>query len=143
MKRLAVWLLSLTLAMQIAYVLHHTAFVDRRAPISAWHKVEVLNSPLRAGEALRTRIYRDKVRDDCPVASSRQAISEDGLAFDVPDAISPGGAAGKPYVPWDYPLPQNMPPGQYELRVTLVYQCPGFNWTTQQPAARFRVVADE
>lgn len=124
----------------LAFVTYENIAADDRVPIARWDRVEVLNSPVAPGEPLRTRIYREKVRDDCPVASSRQVISEDGRVYDIADAVSPGGPADKAYVPWDYPLPGNLPPGSYTLRVTLTYECPEFTWVTDQPDARFRVL---
>jgi len=113
---------------------------DTRVPIETWGRVEVLNSPIYAGDYLRTRIYRKKVRDDCPVTSIREAIDQDGHSIEMPNGISPGGASNLLYVPVDYPTPSDMPPGQYELHVSLEYACPGFTWATEQPIARFRVI---
>jgi len=112
---------------------------DSRVPVTKWHRVEAVNSPVRAGDPLQVRIHRSKVRDDCPVASDRQAIDADGRAWDLPSAVWQGGEAGTPYIRYTYRTRADMPPGEYTLRVFLTYTCPEFVWTTQQPDARFRV----
>lgn len=60
--------------------------LDRTQPISNFKRVETLNSPVKAGEPLRLRVWRDKERDDCPVQSERTGINQDGVVFDMPDA---------------------------------------------------------
>jgi len=102
--------------------------------------VETLNSPVKAGEPLRLRIWRDKERDDCPVQSERTGINQDGVVFDMPDAEWAGGPAHTDFLDLNYPTLPYMPAGEYELRVELTYTCPGgleFNYT--QPSALFRI----
>ncbi len=114
--------------------------LDRTQPISNFKRVETLNSPVKAGEPLRLRIWRDKERDDCPVQSERTGINQDGVVFDMPDAEWAGGAAHTDFLDLNYPTLPYMPAGEYELRVELTYTCPGgleFNYT--QPSALFRI----
>lgn len=114
--------------------------LDTRHPIEAMHKVETLNSPVEAGGLVLVRIWRDKVRDDCPVTSERHALSTDGRIYDVANATHPGGEANTEFVDIAYALPSNIPPGIYDLNVTLTFDCPGdLEFTTAQPPARFRV----
>lgn len=115
---------------------------DMRVPVMRWDSVVVLNSPVQPGEDLKTKITRVKVRDDCPVASSRQAISEDGVPINLQSGVWRGGDSEADYILFDYPIPRNIEPGRYTLRVFLTYTCPEFVWTTQQPDAPFRVVPE-
>jgi len=113
---------------------------DTRVPIAAWGDVEVLNSPVQPGGYLRLRVTRDKVRNDCPVTAARRAVDQDGKTFSLEGGVSPGGPADAEAVLLEYPIPATMPPGYYDLRVTLTYNCPTFTWVTEQPGARFRVI---
>jgi hypothetical protein len=116
---------------------------DGRVPISEWVGVEVMNAPITPGQSLLVRIERKKVRDDCPVKSTRYAINSNGKAFPLVGEVSSGGPASADATLWMYPTPDTLPPGDYLLRVTLSYDCPEFRWTTQQPDGRFTVIAQE
>jgi hypothetical protein len=113
---------------------------DERLPVEEWRTVEVLNSPVFAGSVLQVDVHRTKVRDDCPVVSVRQAISDDGVPYDLPTQVSVGGPSDAEHVQFDYDIPSHLPSGSYTLRVYLTYTCPDFVWPTQQPDARFRVI---
>jgi hypothetical protein len=132
-------ILGVVAAALAAFVGWEAATYDARLPITAWHRVEVLNSPITSPGTLRVNIYRTKVRDDCPVTSERQLIDVDGHVTPLADAASPGGSADFDYIPFDYPIPAGVDPGEYLLRVHLTYQCPGFDWSTVMPGIRFRV----
>jgi hypothetical protein len=128
----------------LSIVLAFTAFryerTDRTQPISGFGKVETLASPIVAGDALPVRIWREKVRDDCPVVSERTAISQDGVVYDLPDAEWAGGSADDPYLDYRYPTLPFMPAGEYQLRVDLTYTCPGgLLFKYLQPPAFFRI----
>ena len=111
---------------------------DRTFPVR-FESVETLNSPIASGDYLRVRIWRKKFRDDCPVTSLRQAVSENGVTFNLPAATWEGGRVSEPYLDYRYPTVRGMPPGNYELRVSLTYGCPGITFTAEQPPARFVV----
>lgn len=117
---------------------------DRRAPVVGFTSVEALNSPIYAGEDLLVRVVREKVRDDCPVTSLRSAVDQDGRVWEVPDVIAhAGGPADVPYIERAYPIPFDTPPGSYELRVHLVYDCPGAGvFHYDQPAVRFQITEE-
>ena len=138
MKRTIDTLLAICLALLVFIAWDRLTF-DGRVPVPAWHGVDVLNSPIRAGERLQASIRREKVRDDCTVASNRQAINEDGVSFNMPDSVWAGGLAETDALRVDYPTPSSLPTGRYVLRVYLTYSCPDFVWTTQQPDALFRI----
>lgn len=138
-QKMLYFLVALNIGM-VGFITIKTVMIDERLPIQKWGKVEVLNSPIKAGEDLHVRVYREKVRDDCPVASDRQAINRDGEIVDLPDAAHEGGASDNSYVDLRYPTPSAFPADDYTLRVLLTYTCPTFSWTTPQPEARFRVV---
>jgi len=114
---------------------------DRTPPIVSFIKTEALNSPIAPGDALIVRIWRDKIRDDCPVTSTRYAVSQDGVTVDIEDGQWGGGPAGGEYFDFAYPTGHAMPPGNYELRVHLSYQCPNVAepFQYEQPATLFRV----
>lgn len=120
------------------------AQIDRRPPVTSFERVEVLNSPIQPGEALRVRIWREKVRGDCPVTSYRSASNRDGKLYDIPDIFDfEGGPPEQPYFEVSYHIPRTLPPDQYLLLVHLVYQCPdGLEFRYDQPPARFRVEGD-
>ena len=120
------------------YGLLADAFTDRRMPV-VFHRVATLNSPLGEGEKAIVRVWRDKVRGDCPVLSRRTAVNQDGVTFDIPDAMWAGGPAGTEYIDMTYDT-SFLNAGDYELRVTLDYQCPDKTYPAIQPPARFRIV---
>jgi hypothetical protein len=114
---------------------------DSDPPVT-FQRVEVLNSPIYAGNPLVVRIWRQKTRDDCPVYSHRTAINSDGVAYELPSALWSGGPPETEFIDYAYPTLTVMPPDDYELRVHLIYNCPGFTHQVDQPSARFRVVAE-
>lgn len=117
------------------------AFTDRTPPIVSFSKAEALNSPIRAGEPLLVRIWREKVRDDCTVHSDRQAVNQDGVVFDMENGQWRGGSADNAYLDFAYPTSLFMPVGIYELRVHLAYTCPNVpDFHYDQPPVRFRVI---
>jgi len=124
----------------VSVIIYDAATYDPRLPIQDWIEVEVLNSPIRAGEDVRVRITREKVRDDCVVTSRRQAINLDGQSYTLESATMIGGSSDERSVLLSYPTPRTLPVGQYILRVHLTYDCPEFSWPTLQPDALFRVV---
>jgi hypothetical protein len=107
-----------------------------------FQRVEVMNSPIAAGEPLVVRIWREKTRDDCPVYSHRTAVNADGVSYELPSALWSGGPQDTAFVDYAYPTLSVMPPGNYELRVHLVYNCPHITHQVDQPSARFRVTAE-
>lgn len=112
---------------------------DHRPPVVFDH-VEVLNSPVRAGDVLTIRAYRVKVRGDCPVGSNALASDENGTTFPFLPTFSVGGPPGTPFFDATYAVPADLPPGTYELRDRLVYYCPGETFQIIQPIARFVVL---
>jgi len=135
-------LISLTvLAALYLPPLVHNALTDKTPPIVAFIRAEAINSPIYAGDSLIVRITRKKVRDDCPVISDRQAISEDGVIFSLPPASHRGGPADETIVDFAYPTVSSLPPGNYVLRVHLEYTCPGIDtpFPYEQPIVPFRI----
>ena len=115
---------------------------DPTLPVETWYGVEVLNSPIEAGDDLLVTIRRDKVRDDCPVTSTRTAIDDDGVSHPLEPAVWRGGSSEGDALDFSYPTPTTLHSGSYTLRVFLLYTCPDFVWSTQQPDARFRVIGE-
>lgn len=117
------------------------ALLDRTAPLPhGISRTEAINSPVARGESLFVRIHRQKVRSDCHVASSRTAVNEDGIVFDIPDATWQGGPASGEFFEMAYPIPATIPSGSYVLRVDLTYLCPGgLSFKYEQPEVRFRI----
>lgn len=113
--------------------------IDNRAPV-AINKVEALNSPIDVGDKLFVRIWRDKVRDDCPLHSERYASDEHGRAHNLPDAQGIGGPKDEQYVDILYDT-SGLGAGAYTLYVSLMYHCPGQSFPVQQPPVSF-VVAE-
>lgn len=103
------------------------------------HKTEAINSPVHVGELLEVRIVRDKSRDDCSLRSERDAQNEDGKNFHLGVVLSEGGPAGTRDVIVSYPT-NALPPGSYDLKVTLAYICPEKVYFVNQPDTRFRVL---
>ena len=117
------------------------AVYDTRDPV-VFERIETLNSPVRVGELLTLRAWREKVRDDCPVVSSPFAISENGTIYELESSFSIGGPAGTPYFDITYPIPPSLPAGQYELNDNLSYRCPDNTFNIPQPTARFVVIGE-
>jgi len=134
------WLAMATLVGVLAAEVFRLASYNPRVPV-IFQQVEVLNSPIQAGDPVIVRIWREKYRDDCPVYSHRTAINQDGVAYQLPDALWIGGSSELDTIDVTYQTLPIMPPGNYELRVHLVYNCPGFQYQVDQPAARFRIIA--
>ena len=111
--------------------------IDNRSPVSI-QKVEAINSPIVTGEKLQVRIWRKKVRDDCPLHSERYASDQNGRAHDLPDAQGVGGPKDQRFVDVWYDT-SALPPGAYSLHVSLMYHCPGQSFPVQQPPVSFVV----
>lgn len=114
--------------------------IDHRAPINI-QKVEGLNSPIPQGGKLQVRVWRDKIRDDCPLHSERYVSDHHGRAHDLPDAQGVGGPKDQRYVDVLYDT-SALPPGAYSLHVSLMYHCPGQSFPVQQPSVSFVVSGD-
>jgi len=114
---------------------------DTRDPVTI-DRVETLNSPVAPGETLMVRVFRDKVRDDCVVQSTRIAVNEDGVPYYLGTATVAGGPKGTKYVDVSYQLEDGLPAGEYVLRVRLTYLCPDGPHIVEQPDARFRVIKE-
>ena len=111
---------------------------DSRYPVR-FERAEVLNSPGSPGGELQLRIWREKVRDDCPVSSKPFAIDVNGALFAFEESFSRGGPVGTEYFDASYPIPRDLPPGEYVLRDRLSYYCPSITFSIVQPLARFVV----
>lgn len=106
-----------------------TVTVDRRPPITAFVRSEALDQPSTVGLPTAVRLYREKVRDDCPVASHRWAIDSEGAVWDIPDRVWEGGSAHVAYV--DLVIDTTaLPVGIYDLYFAAGYKCPG-NWIVE------------
>lgn len=118
-----------------------TTFADRTPPITEFKSVAVLNNPASPGGFLEVRIFREKVRDDCWVESSRHAVGSDGVVFQLQDGEWIGGEADVHFLDFAYPLPERMPLDDYTLHVTLSYFCPRIAepFVYAQPVVTFRV----
>lgn len=134
------WLwLWLSIAMFLGVLVreaYHLATDDVRVPV-IFQKAEVLNSPIHAGEELHVRVWREKVRGDCPVVSEPFAINVNGVLHPMPNSFAAGGPVGTPYVDIFYKTPPDLPPGEYVLRDRLSYRCPDHVFNILQPLARF------
>lgn len=126
----------------IGWILSALWTIDVRPPVVAFTGAEALNSPVEAGEDLIVRIYRIKVRDDCPVTSIRSLINDDGRRLDIMDAVTHAGGAAGESVEISYPIPIGTPPGNYFLTVHLIYDCGrGGVFHYDQPQVPLRVEA--
>ncbi len=115
-------------------------FSDHRAPV-VMVATETLNSPFEEGGQVKVRIYREKVRDDCPVISNRRAKNQTtGENYDIPNAHWAGGPANDTFIDMEYDT-SHLPPGDYVLFVNLTYQCPEFLHDVEQPVTFFRIEA--
>lgn len=115
-------------------------YADRTPPVKTFISSEVQNSPVGVGEPLRLRVFREKMRDDCPVTAHRTAVDQDGRVYTISTASWAGGDDDAPFVDLAYDLPASMPDGDYVLFVSLTYECPGpFVFHYEQPPALFRL----
>lgn len=110
---------------------------DRRDPV-AFKRVEALNSPVKVGDNLVVRIWRDKVRS-CPVDSERIVMDQDGHVTELAGEVSAGGPVDEAYVDWEYPT-HLLPAADYQMDVALTYWCPDGLHQMKQPPVRFRIV---
>lgn len=142
--RLAMFLTGVAaVAGPFGYMLEHY-LSDQRDPIEAFLSVEALNSPVRPGDGLEVEIHRIKVRDDCPVTSIRTAVDQNGRQWAIPTGINlEGGSPDADTFRTRYPIPKELPPGRYEMRVHLIYDCKEKSFHHDQPSILFCVVAIE
>lgn len=136
----AVNIVAILLTGWATYSIIERILQDRRDPV-IMERTEALNSPVLEGESLNVRIYREKVRS-CPVQSIRAVQDMDGNSYDIPDAIVPGGQVGTEYTDAIYDV-SDLPPGDYQLYVTLTYLCRDANHIIAQPPTMFRIVSRE
>lgn len=95
---------------------------DRRPPIQNL-EIEVLNTPVAAGEILLLRAHREKLRVCVPVTSIRSAINLDtGRNFPVPARVWRGGNLDESFVDLAFDA-SALAPGKYRGRVETSYPC--------------------
>jgi len=111
---------------------------DTREPV-AMERAVTMNSPVLPGDMLKVRVYREKVRM-CPVQSDRYAVDADGHSWVLGSAFVEGGPVDAAFVDVNYPIPADLPPGDYSLEVFLAYLCPDGPHLIRQPPAKFRVM---
>lgn len=116
---LIAWLLVLAMAFHIGV----RAFEDHRPPINDV-RYEPQNSPMAEGENLILRVYREKVRDDCPITSVRRATNaSSGRTYPLAGRIWLGGEVGTEYT--DLEIDTGfLSPGQYVGVIESRYDCP-------------------
>jgi hypothetical protein len=119
---------------------YNFATYDNRVPVE-FHRVEVLNSPIQPGGYLELRVWREKVRSDCPVVSAPFVTDRNGVSYALPSSFSVGGPVGTEYLDVSYLTPLDLPAGSYMLRDVLSYRCPGEAFDILQPVALFVVAA--
>lgn len=114
---------------------------DTRDPVQ-FLGAEAINSPLRVGEKLKVVIYRNKIRDDCPVTSIRSVQTRDGRLIPLAGQIWEGGPIGE-YLAFEYDT-SNLDAGEYTLKVDLKYDCPkDIEFFHHQPDVTFRILGDK
>jgi hypothetical protein len=130
----------------LGVVIYLQATINRTPPISAFTATEVINEDccVVPGGTLFVRIYREKLRDDCSVTSLRSAVALDngnsGRAYQLPPSIDmAGGPPDQSYFDQGYPMPAWLSPGEYLLRVHLIYDCHGMVFHYDQPDTAFTV----
>lgn len=133
-----VWAVSVVLILASTVWTQVAQWRAPSGPPVIFDRVEALNSPMHVGERLLVRVYRDKLRDDCPVTSFRSAIDQDGRTYDLPDRTYSGGPTDTEFFDVEYDT-TSLPVGQYDLIVELSYACPEETFVIDQPEARFRV----
>lgn len=114
-------------------------FTERGEPIRIL-QVETVNSPVAPGEILLVDVYREKERD-CPLSSYRTAVNTNGRVYQIGTAISQGGPIGTGFVRVEYPIPEDLPNGEYVLHALLKYDCPDAVYLVQQPEVYFKVAS--
>ena len=114
----------------VAVYVMSSLFVDHRDPIHSI-RYEPQNSPLVVGEDLILRIYREKVRDDCPITSVRRVTSvETGVTVGLAGRIWNGGSVDASYV--DIIINTSiLDVGQYVGIIETRYDCPRHVFTTE------------
>lgn len=95
---------------------------DRRPPLIGISAIAAKNSPVH-GRTLIVRVFREKIRNECPVQSSRYATDQNGVIHDLPNARNAGGPASAGHVDLAVDVGA-LPDGQYVLHMTGRYVCP-------------------
>lgn len=129
---------ALIMVMMVAVEGFSYLVVKRGPPIDIL-QVETLNSPVRAGEYLKVKITREKVRS-CSIVSFRKAMDAGGRLYDLGVELPDAGEVGSPSITVNYPLPRDMPAGNYVLLVRLLYTCPDASYQIDQPETNFVVI---
>jgi hypothetical protein len=100
--------------------------------------VQTMNSPVKAGNELQVRVYREKVRD-CPVSSQRRIQDIDGRTVASELETWRGDRVGTTFLDLLYNT-SSLPPGHYTLYVTTYHTCPDDTYEVVQDPLQFRVV---
>lgn len=119
--------------------LYRYMWTDLRVLVSI-EKAAALNTPVPRGENLLVRVWRKKIRYDCPVTPTRYTTSAEGMLVDVPDLAWPEGPAEYPYVDIEYETANLFAPGLYALHFGFVHSCPHISFIVPQPSVSFRVI---
>lgn len=109
----------------LAVVIHVSK--DMRPPVKGGFATEALVDQIPPGGVVPVRVTRNKVREDCPLVAERYLVNDVGQKFDIPDWATSGGSASVESIVVRYRIPEHIPAGHYQLRVTLTYYCPGIS----------------
>ena len=122
------WNVALTtiVTVLVAMAISTVAFivlVDTRPPLVGL-TIEPINSPVLQGRRLIGRATREKVRDDCPIVSTRTASSMSGHRYVLAGQVWQGGEANKEdFIDVIYDT-RELPVGIYKLDYIITYLCP-------------------
>lgn len=109
----------------VGIAVFNDALIDKRDPIVSWNQSVALNSPVKGGGPLFVSIDRTKIRFDCEVFSHRWAADENGKVFDLEERMT--ASKDREHVNpeiFAYKT-ESLPVGKYQLKVSLLYICPG------------------
>lgn len=112
-------------------------------PPVIFDRVDVVTPEVSAGNTVQVIIYREKLRGDCPVRSERFATlaSDPTVQHELIGWVWDGGPVSDGIEPlaYEYLLPPDIAPGEYNLDVFLTYFCPENTHVIRQPPATFIV----
>ncbi len=100
----------------------HWAFAPA-GPAAELHALTVVSPQVRAGEMVRYEVLGERYRMDCPGDFAIRLIAEDHAIW-IGEGTLDISTKGPQHLRAMRLIPATIPPGLYEMEVTLVFECP-------------------
>lgn len=145
-KKLFEYALTILIAVIIAVLVGrgiNSPSIDRRPPIKL-DRMEPLhkNAKILYGREMIVRIWREKVRGDCPLEARHFAYDDDGKEYHLESAVKKGGKVGAPFVDVIIDT-RRLPINRYTFKNHVTYFCPdGGIFPIPHPLMKFEIVPE-